>query len=170
VSPTETKIAEDGTVLEQQDLVAASGEPTTDYGVNGGAGALLRNLAQDYSQQEGATINSDLRNMLNANPPGDQGDLAAIDILRERDLGIATLNQTRDAIGLTPYTSFSQITSDPTTAAALKQAYSSVDQVDLLSAVLLRTPHRAARWWGRLSRRSFLISLRISGMATVTST
>jgi peroxidase len=131
VSPTETKIAEDGTVLEQQDLVAASGEPTTDYGVNGGAGALLRNLAQDYSQQEGATINSDLRNMLNANPPGDQGDLAAIDILREQDLGIATLNQTREALGMTPYTSFDQITSDPTLASELQQVYSSVDQVDL---------------------------------------
>jgi peroxidase len=84
ISPTETKIANDGTVLEQQDLVAASSESTASYSTNGGADALLRNLAQDYSQKEGATINSDLRNMLNANPPGDRGDLAAIDILRTR--------------------------------------------------------------------------------------
>jgi peroxidase len=140
VSPIETKIAEDGTVLEQQDLVAASAEPTTDYGVNGGAGALLRNLAQDFSQQEGATINSDLRNMLNANPPGDQGDLAAIDILREQDLGIATLNQTREALGMTPYTSFDQITSDPTLASQLQQVYSSVDQVDLFVGGLAEDP------------------------------
>ena len=101
---------------------------------------LLRNLAQDYSQQEGATINSDLRNMLNANPPGDQGDLAAIDILRERDLGIATLNQTREAIGLTPYTSFNQITSDPTLAGELQQVYGSVDQVDLFVGGLAEDP------------------------------
>ena len=140
VSPQETKIANDGTVLEQQDLVAASGEPTTDYGINGGADALLRNLAQDYSQQEGATINSDLRNMLNANPPGDQGDLAAIDILRERDLGIATLNQTRESLGLTPYTSFDQITSDPTLAGELQQVYGSVDQVDLFVGGLAEDP------------------------------
>ena len=73
ISPTETKIANDGLVLEQQDLVAASAEPTSAFGTNGGADALLRNLAQDFSQQEGATINSDLRNMLNANPPGDRG-------------------------------------------------------------------------------------------------
>jgi peroxidase len=131
ISPTETKIANDGLVLEQQDLVAASAEPTSAFATNGGADGLLRNLAQDYSQQEGATINSDLRNMLDANPPGDQGDLAAIDILRERDLGIATLNQTRTAIGLTPYTSFTQITSDPTLAAELQQVYDTVDQVDL---------------------------------------
>jgi peroxidase len=140
VSPTETKIANDGLVLEQQDLVAASGEPTSAYGTNGGADALLRNLAQDFSQQEGATINSDLRNMLNANPPGDQGDLAAIDILRERDLGIATLNQTREAIGLTPYTSFSQITSDQTLAAELQQVYGTVDQVDLFVGGLAEDP------------------------------
>ena len=66
--------------------------------------AVAQSGARRYSQQEGATINSDLRNMLNANPPGDVGDLAAIDILRERDLGIATLNQTREALGMTPYT------------------------------------------------------------------
>jgi peroxidase len=140
ISPTETKIANDGLVLEQQDLVAASAEPTSAFGTNGGADALLRNLAQDYSQQEGATINSDLRNMLNANPPGDQGDLAAIDILRERDLGIATLNQTREAICLTPYTSFSQITSDPTLAGELQQVYGSVDQVDLFVGGLAEDP------------------------------
>ena len=46
-------------------------------GTNGGADALLRNLAQDYSQQEGATISSDLCNLLNTNLPGDEGDLAA---------------------------------------------------------------------------------------------
>jgi peroxidase len=51
--------------------------------------------------------------------------------LRERDLGVATLNQTREALGLTPYTSFDQITSDSTLAGELQQVYGSVDQVDL---------------------------------------
>ena len=140
ISPTETKIANDGTVLEQQDLVAASAEPPDAYPTNGGADALLRNLAQDYSQQEGATINDDLRNLLNANPPGDVGDLAAIDILRERDLGVATLNQTREALGMTPYTSFDQITSDTTLAGELQQVYGSVDQVDLFVGGLAEDP------------------------------
>jgi peroxidase len=140
ISPTETKIANDGLVLEQKDLVAASAEPTSAYGANGGADGLLRNLAQDFSQQEGATINSDLRNLLNANPPGDVGDLAAIDILRTRDLGIATLNQTRAAIGMTPYTSFSQITSNATLAGELQQVYGTVDQVDLFVGGLAEDP------------------------------
>jgi heme peroxidase len=140
VSPEETKIANDGTVLEQKDLVAASAEQTSDLPPNGGADALLRNLAQDFSQESSATINSDLRNLLNANPPGEVGDLAAIDILRERDLGIATLNQTREALGTTPYTSFDQITSDPQLASELQQAYGSVDQVDLFVGGLAEDP------------------------------
>ncbi len=140
VSPEETKIANDGTILEQKDLVAASAEQTSDLPPNGGTSGLLRNLAQDFSQQSSATINDDLRNMLNANPPGEEGDLAAIDILRERDLGIATLNQTREALGMTPYTSFDQITSDPTLASELQQAYGSVDQVDLFVGGLAEDP------------------------------
>ena len=68
------------------------------------------------------------------------GDLAAIDILRERDLGIATLNQTREALGMTPYTSFNQITSDPTLAGELQQVYGSVDQVDLFVGGLAEDP------------------------------
>ena len=51
VSPEETKIANDGTVLEQKDLVDASAEQTSDLPPNGGADALLRNLAQDFSQE-----------------------------------------------------------------------------------------------------------------------
>ena len=140
VSPEETKIANDGTVLEQKDLVAASAEQTSDLPPNGGISALLRNLAQDFSQQSSATINDDLRNMLNANPPGEEGDLAAIDILRERDLGIATLNQTREALGMTPYTWFIGFTGDPTLASELQQAYGSVDQVDLFVGGLAEDP------------------------------
>jgi hypothetical protein len=139
VSPTETKIANDGTVLEQQDLIAAAGEPTGSFSLHGGADALLRNLAQDVSQQEGPTMNPDLRNLLNANP-NDQGDLAAIDILRERDLGIATLNQTREALGLSPYTSFDQITSDPQVASELQQVYGDVNQLDLFVGGLAEDP------------------------------
>src|SRR5436190_23621362 len=70
-----------------------------------------------------------LRNLLVDPPAGI--DLAAINIQRGHDLGLATLNETREALGLTPYTSIGQVTSDPTTAAALEQAYGSVDAIDL---------------------------------------
>ena len=130
ISPTESKIANDGAVLQVQDLIAAAGEPASTFNNFGGADALLRNLAQDASQQEGVGIVSDLLNLLDANP-NDVGDLGAIDVERERDLGINTLNQTRVALGLQPYTSFNQITSDPTLAAELKSVYGSVNNVDL---------------------------------------
>ena len=58
-------------------------------------------------------------------------DLIAIDIQRERDLGIGSLNQTREALGLTPYTDFDQISSDPTVVANLQKVFSSVADVDL---------------------------------------
>ena len=130
ISPEESKIANDGTVLQVQDLIVAAGEPASTFNNFGGADALLRNMAQDTSQQEGVGIVSDLLNLLDANP-NDVGDLGAIDVERERDLGINTLNQTRVALGLRPYTSFDQITSDPTLAAELKSVYGSVNDVDL---------------------------------------
>jgi Ca2+-binding RTX toxin-like protein len=58
-------------------------------------------------------------------------DLAAINLQRGRDLGLGTLNETRASLGLAPYTSFSQITSDATTAAALQSAYGDVNKVEL---------------------------------------
>ena len=130
ISPTESKIANDGAVLQVQDLIAAAGEPASTFNNFGGADALLRNLAQDTSQQEGVGIVSDLLNLLDANP-NDMGDLGAIDVERERDLGINTLDQTRLALCLPAYTSFDQITSNATLAAELKSVYGSVDNVDL---------------------------------------
>ena len=58
-------------------------------------------------------------------------DLAAINIQRGRDLGLGRLNETREAIGLDPYTDFDQITDDTATVAALRKAFKDVDAVDL---------------------------------------
>src|SRR4029077_872104 len=70
-----------------------------------------------------------LRNFLFDPPVG--MDLAAINIQRGHDLGLGTMNETRSALGLTPYTTFEQLTTDPDTLAALKATFTSVDQVDL---------------------------------------
>ena len=94
------------------------------------ADALLRHLAGDTANPLDTHIVEDLRSFLN--DPPDAIDLAATNIQRGRDLGLGTLNETRVALGLTPYTHFSQITSDPTTAAALAQAYNGdINSVDL---------------------------------------
>ena len=71
----------------------------------------------DFSQQTDVYAVDELRNLLSDGPQ--QMDLIAIDIQRERDLGLATLNDTRAALGLAPHTSFAEITSQPTVAANL---------------------------------------------------
>jgi peroxidase len=58
-------------------------------------------------------------------------DLIAIDIRRESDVGLGTLNQTRRAMGLAPYTSFAQLTSDPILQKSFQTVYGSIGNVDL---------------------------------------
>ena len=94
-----------------------------------GADGLLRHLSGDLANPLDAKIVDGLRNFL-VDPP-DGMDLAAINIQRGHDLGLGTLNQTREALGLAPYTSFDQLSSDPETAAAFEKAYGSIDAVDL---------------------------------------
>jgi uncharacterized protein YjlB len=99
------------------------------FAADGGADGFLRHLASDASQAMDGRIVEDLRNFL-FDPPVAM-DLAAINIQRGRDLGLGTLNQTRIALGLAPYTDFAQITDDAGTVAALRAAFANVDEVDL---------------------------------------
>jgi Ca2+-binding RTX toxin-like protein len=118
-----------GATTAAQALADSFFESAATFVSNGGADGLLRHLASDTAQPLDTHIIEDLRSLLN--DPPDATDLAAINIQRAHDLGLGTLNETRTALGLTPYTSFDQITSDTATAAALKQAYGTVDAIDL---------------------------------------
>ena len=124
-------LAENGEVIagSEEDLKDVFFQPAANFIDNGGADGQLRHLAADPSQALDARIVDDLRNFL-VDPPVSL-DLAAINIQRARDLGLGTLNQTREALGLDPYTDFSQITSDPETLAGLKAAYGNVNNVGL---------------------------------------
>ncbi|MET3838653.1 peroxidase family protein [Bradyrhizobium sp. OAE829] len=124
-------LAENGEVIagSEEDLKDVFFQPAADFIDNGGADGQLRHLAADPSQALDARIVEDLRNFLVDAPVS--MDLAAINIQRARDLGLGTLNQTREALGLDPYTDFSQITSDPQTLAGLKAAYGNVNNVGL---------------------------------------
>ncbi|KAB1078530.1 peroxidase family protein [Methylobacterium soli] len=94
-----------------------------------GADGFLRHLGDDASQTMDVRIVEDLRNFL-IDPPVGQ-DLASINIQRGRDLGLGTLNETREDLGLAPYHDFSEITGDRATVAALREAFGTVDAVDL---------------------------------------
>ena len=108
-----------------------------DFIANSGADGLLRHLSGDLSNALDVHIVDDLRNFLFG--PAAGMDLAAINIQRGRDLGLGTLNETRLALGLKAYTSFEAISSDATTAAALKAAYGDVNKVDLWIGGLAET-------------------------------
>ena len=133
VSGTQNGIDNSGNNTFSQDLAQAfSNDPATDQAY--GSDDLVRNLSSDFSQQTDVYAVDELRNLLAASP--DQMDLIAIDIQRERDVGLGTLNETRAALGLTPYTSFEQLSADPTVQDNLETAYGNIDNVDLFTGGL----------------------------------
>ena len=99
-----------------------------------GVDDLLRSVTAEASQATDVYSVGVLRNLLFAGLVGgdvDVIDLIAIDIQRERDVGLGTLNQTRRALGLTAYTSFDQVTSDSVLQANLQKVYGRVSNLDL---------------------------------------
>ena len=130
VSANLAKTDEQGNVIGTAvTLKDAFFQDTSAFVADSGADGLLRHLSSDASNALDVHLVDDLRNFLFG--PSAGLDLAAMNIQRGRDLGLGTLNETRTALGLTPYTSFSQITSDATTAAALEAAYGDVNNVEL---------------------------------------
>ncbi|CAB5035242.1 unannotated protein [freshwater metagenome] len=92
---------------------------------------FLKSAASGTTQEVDLKIVDDVRNFL-FGPPGSGGfDLAALNIQRGRDHGLADYNTVRAAYGLQRVTSFAQISSNPATVAALQAAYGSVSNVDL---------------------------------------
>ena len=144
VSGNLASISENGTTLAAQELKNAFLEPASTFlATSGGADGFLRNLANDRSNALDVHIIDDLRNFLFS--PGEGQDLAAINIQRGRDLGLGTLNETRISLGLDPYRSFSQLTSDSATATALSIAYNGdINSVDLWIGGLAENPSPGA--------------------------
>ena len=96
-----------------------------------GVDPVLKYLASDLSEEIDTQVVGSLRNFL-FGAPGQGGlDLAALNIQRGRDHGLADYNTTRAAYGLPKVTSFSQITSNPETQQKLKDLYGDVNNIDL---------------------------------------
>lgn len=130
VSANLEKTDEQGTVIGTAvTLKDAFFQDTADFIADSGADGLLRHLTNDASNALDVHIVDDLRNFLFG--PSAGLDLASLNLQRGRDLGLGTLNETRAALGLKQYTTFSQITSDATVAAALQAAYGDVNKVEL---------------------------------------
>jgi hypothetical protein len=132
VSNETEKLNNDGTVSEEsRPLSEVFFEPPHEFTANGGADGILRHLSADVSPEMDVRIVDGLREFL-IDPPNLGTDLAVINIQRGRDIGLGTLNETREALGRAPYTDIGQITDDQGTVAAMRQVYGDdVDKVDL---------------------------------------
>jgi len=96
-----------------------------------GVDPVLKYLASDRAEEIDTQVVDSLRNFL-FGAPGQGGlDLAALNIQRGRDHGLADYNSTRAAFGLPKVTSFEQISSDPAVQKQLKQLYGNVNNIDL---------------------------------------
>jgi len=95
-----------------------------------GVGPFLKGMGIQIQQDMDAKIVDDVRNFL-FGPPGAGGlDLAAININRGRERGLPDFNAYRVALGLTPYSDFSDISDEAEVVAALEANYSSIDDID----------------------------------------
>jgi hypothetical protein len=96
-----------------------------------GVDPILKYVASSNSEEIDSYVVDSLRNFLFGQPGQGGLDLAALNIQRGRDHGLASYNDTRVALGLSRLTSFDQISSDAQTVGNLKSVYASVDDVDL---------------------------------------
>jgi peroxidase len=129
VSEETSHLSNDRVETDIRELKDVFFQNVKDFEAGGGADATLRHLSDDLAPAMDVHIVEDLRNFL-ADPPN-AIDLAATNIQRQHDLGTGTLNETRAALGLKPYTDFSQITNDKATVDALKAGFGTIDKVDL---------------------------------------
>jgi len=101
-----------------------------------GIDPILKYLASDRAQEIDTKVVDDVRDFLFGAPGQGGFDLAALNIQRGRDHGLADYNAVRAAYGLKKVTSFADITPDKATRDALAATYGTVDKVDLWVAGL----------------------------------
>jgi hypothetical protein len=111
---------------------------------SGGLGTVLHGMRYQKAEPIDVGMVDALRNFLFG--PGDPSlgmDLIAINIQRARDHGILGFNDVRRAFGLTPYSSFSQLTKNAQVARRLQAVYASVDDCDLFVCGVAERPYVA---------------------------
>ncbi len=117
------------TVRDEIELRDAFFNPATIKQV--GPDPILKYLATDNAQEVDLMLVDGLRNFL-FGPPGAGGfDLAARNIQRGRDHGIADYNTVRKKYGLPPVSDFKEITKDTNVQEKLCSLYKDVNNIDL---------------------------------------
>lgn len=92
---------------------------------------FLKAVASETAQEVDTKLIDEIRNFLFGQPGQGGFDLAALNIQRGRDHGIADYNTVRAAYGLSRVASFADITPNVTTQNKLRDLYGTVDNIDL---------------------------------------
>src|SRR5262249_39957365 len=112
---------------------------------------ILKYAGSTLAQEDDNQIVDSLRNFL-FGAPGQGGlDLASLNFQGGRDHGLADYNAVRKAYGLTPVTSFDEITSNTELQQTLQSLYGSVDNIDLWVGILAED-HVAGASVGQLAK------------------
>ena len=104
-----------------------------------GINSLLQGLIYQEAQELDHLVVDGLRNFLF---PAETGglDLAAVNIQRGRDVGLPGYVQVREALGLGEIEDFEDLSFDPEVVDLFREAYSSVDEIDLWIGGLAEPP------------------------------
>jgi hypothetical protein len=131
LSSTILRLNADGTPIFEGPLPLRDAFFTPQTLVNeGGLEPILKGMASQVMQRIDSQIVDDVRNFL-FGPPGAGGlDLGALNVQRGRDHGLPDYNTFRIYFGLSPVTSFADISSDPVVQYRLQQAYTNVNNID----------------------------------------
>ncbi len=101
-----------------------------------GIDSLLKYEASTQAQEVDLEVVDSLRNLLFGAPGSGGLDLAALNIQRGREHGLADYNSTRQAYGLDAVDSFAEITSDVELQGKLESLYGDVNNIDLWVGLL----------------------------------
>ncbi len=97
---------------------------------DGGVNPLLKGMAHQMQQEFDGKVIDDVRNFLFGGPGSGGMDLAAINMQRGRDRGLADFNTIRADFGFPKYASFLEMTGNEELSNFLKVAYVTVNDVD----------------------------------------
>ncbi len=128
LSPDLLRITSSGTEIDVS-LSDAFFSPSLieDHGIS----EFLRGLSTQKAQEVDLLIVDEARNLLFREGGGRGMDLAALNIQRGRDHGIADYNSVRRAYGMDAVTSFSDVSSAEDVQEALEELYDDINDLDL---------------------------------------
>ncbi|MEQ8652188.1 MAG: peroxidase family protein [Kiloniellales bacterium] len=111
LSATLERVNEDGTTIDDGDLALRDAFFNPAVLAASGIDPVLRGLGSGDAQKLDTLVVEDVRSFLFGDPASGGLDLASINIQRGRDLGVASYNDLREALGLARAEDFSDITS-----------------------------------------------------------